>query len=184
MSQRDKMTQRDTKSDTDQLANVVYGSLSMYGRMWAIILLCVAIATLVVGILLLANNSSPCNQYVTATIANSCGFASCCTIDSSDVNNNYVCNLLLNYTVDGVQYTNVPLTVHSSTLYSAGQKITVCYSTDDAKQITLRQTDNTTAGIVITTIGAISLLGTAFLNYSVWSNKKNAAIFGGFEALK
>lgn len=175
-------TTQGIKTSTDKLADVAYTSLSYYGKMWAFGLFCCAVATLVVGIFILATNASPCTQYITATVAQSCGFTSCCSVDTSS-SDNYTCNLLLDYTVNGTAYTDVPLLVHSADLYSAGQKVQVCYSTDDAKQITLRQPDNTTVGIIITAVGAVAVIGTSILNFKVWSSKKNAAAFGGFEAL-
>jgi hypothetical protein len=168
-------------SNSDRLSGAALSGLAWYGRFCALGLLLCAIAALVIGILLITNNN-PCNQWTTATVVQSCGVNSCCAVDPPN-SSNYTCNLLLDYTINGTAYTNIPLTVHSSRLYSAGNKVDICYSTADAKQITLRQADTGTVGIIITVFGALGVFGLSLLNYHVWTNKDSAAKFGTFEVI-
>lgn len=162
------------------LEAAVTTGLTWYGRLCALGLLLCAVTVLVIGILLIVNNNT-CNQFVTATVAPSCGLTSCCVQDPPN-SGNYTCNLLLNYKVNGATYTDVPLQTHGS-LYSAGSTVDVCYSSADAKQISLRQNSTTGVGIAMTVVGSVALLGLSVLNYKVWTNDQTAATFGSFEAI-
>jgi len=177
------MTSRTSSMELNQLnlSGVAISAMSFYGRLCAFGLFIGAVVTLLFGILILVNNH-PCSQFVTATVAQSCGLSSCCVQDPPK-SGNYTCTLKLNYTVDGKAYENVPLLVHSSQLYQAGGKVDICYSATDPTQITLRAPDGNTVGIILTVFGVIGIIGLGVLNYRVWKNKETAAIFGGFEAI-
>lgn len=143
------------------------------GRIFAFIALCL-ILVLFIGSIVSYTNSQPCSQYVTATIANVCGPTACCTSDG----NGYTCNMQLNYMVNGVNYTNIPLTVHGSTQYMSGQTVTICYSSDDAKQISLRGNDSTGIDIAFITISSILLVLFGYLQYKVFVDDKTANAVG------
>jgi len=162
------------------LEAAVTGGLTWYGRLCALGLLLCAVVVLVVGILLIVNNNT-CSQFVTATVAPACGLTSCCLQDPPG-SGNYTCNLLLNYTINGVAYTDVPLQTHGG-LYSSGSTVDVCYSSADAKQISLKQVNTSGAGIAMTVVGSVAILGLSLLNYKVWTNDQTAATFGSYEAL-
>jgi hypothetical protein len=147
-----------------------------WGHFFAFIFFGLSLGVLIASIVSFAENP-PCSQYVTATIANTCGGAlSCCTSDNASPKN-YTCNLQVNYTVNGVDYTNIPLVIHGSSSYQPGQNINICYSSDDAKQISFRP-DNTSSGVATIVLGSILFLLFGSIELAVWIRPETAETIG------
>lgn len=150
----------------------VYSGAASYGIFRALIS---AIGATVIGGLLIGLGvyivKMPQKTSIQATITQINGATGPTAICSSSIVNKsvtYSCQLTVQYTYQGQQYTQ-GLSYNGSMLYSVGQAITIYITSDNPKEVSLSQTVSSTLGWVLIVFGAL-VIGGGWLMF--WAAKK------------
>jgi len=97
--------------------------------------------------------------------------------DTDTVSRNYICDVTVEYNVDGKTYTN-RLQIDSKFNLKEGQKITLYYNKSDPNDIVYLSVNPKTSPLLIG-IGIFIIIFVVAINIAVWKSRTFAAVSGG-----
>ena len=149
----------------------LYSDTASLGRSYATIQLIFAVI-----IFIILTISGIYNQFVPITTTNIMAtitnVVKCTAAVQSE--QNYSCNLIVNYTVNGTSYTN-PVTLTNSKQYVVGEQVFISYNINNPNIITAAQLDSHFLGSISLVIGSILLLSCGINFYLSSSSNVYAA---------
>jgi len=149
----------------------LYSDTASLGRSYATIQLIIAVIIFIILII-----SGIYNQFVPITtnniMATIINVIKCTAAVQSE--QNYSCNLIVNYTVNGTSYTN-PITLTNNKKYAIGDQVFISYNIQNPNIISVAQLDSHFLGSISILVGSALLLSCGINFYLSSSNNAYAA---------